>query len=72
MKIINQIAEVYRIDTEEEVKNFIEGIKAEAIEEGYVLKSCSYTLKEKTAKGEVIDSAYEVKIVKVFAKFWEC
>ena len=72
MKYLNQVAEVYRIDTEEEVKNFIEEVKADALEEGYVLKSCAYTLKEKKLKGEVVDSAYVVKIIKDFSTFWEC
>lgn len=71
MKYVNQIAEVYRIDTEEEVKQFNEELKAEALDEGYVLKSFSYTLKEKKAKGEVIDSGFQVKVVKEFAGFWE-
>ena len=71
MKYLNQVAEVYRIDTEEEVQAFIEDMKAKAIDEGYVLKSCAYTLKEKKSKGEVIDSAYQVKVVKDFAEFWE-
>ena len=47
MRYLNQVAEVYRIDTEEEVKNFIESVKADALDEGYILKSCAYTLKEK-------------------------
>lgn len=72
MKYLNQVTEVYRIDTETEVQNFIEEVKNEAVAEGYVLKSCSYTLKEKKAKGEIIDSAFVVKVVKDFADFWEC
>jgi hypothetical protein len=71
MKVINQIAEVYRIDTEEEVKQFNEELKAEAIDEGYVLKSFSYTLKEKKAKGEIVDSGFQVKVVKEFSNFWD-
>ena len=67
----NQVTEVYRIDTEEEVQTFNEQLKDEAVEEGYVLKSYSYTLKEKKAKGEVIDSAYHVKVVKEYSQFWE-
>ena len=70
-KYINQVIESYRIDTEEEVQAFNDQLKDEAIEEGYVLKSYSYTLKEKKAKGEVIDSAYAVKVVKEYAPFWE-
>ena len=71
MKVINQITEVYRIDSEEEVRAFNEEFKAEALDEGYILKSYSYTLKEKKSKGEVIDSAYQVKVIKEFSGFWE-
>lgn len=71
MKVINQIAEVYRIDTEEEVKQFNEELKAEAAEEGYILKSFSYTLKEKKKNGEILDAGFQVKVVKVFAEFWD-
>ena len=71
MKVINQITEVYRIDSEEEVRAFNEELKAEALNEGYILKSYSYTLKEKKSKGDVIDSAYQVKVVKEFSGFWE-
>ena len=71
MKEINLITEVYRIDSEEEVRAFNEELKAEALDEGYILKSYSYTLKEKKSKGEVIDSAYQVKVVKEFSGFWE-
>lgn len=71
MKYINQIAEVYRIDTEEEVKQFNEELKEEAVAEGYILKSFAYTLKEKKLKGETVDSGYQVKVVKEFAGFWD-
>lgn len=71
MKNINQIAEVYRVDTEEEVRAFNEELKADAFENGYVLKSYSYTLKEKKLKGEVVDQAYVVKVVKEYAGFWD-
>lgn len=72
MKYINQIAEVYRIDSEEEVKQFNEELKEEAVAEGYTLKSFSYTLKEKKKNGEVQDAGYQVKVVKEFASFWDC
>lgn len=71
-RYINQVTENYRIDTEEEVQAFNEQLKEEAVEEGYVLKSYSYTLKEKKKSGEVLDSAYAVKVVKEFTAFWDC
>lgn len=70
-KCLNQTVQVFRIDTEEEVQAFIEELKASAVEGGYILKSCAYTLKEKKLKGEVIDSAYQVKVVKDYTGFWE-
>ena len=72
MRYVNQVTEVYRIDTEEEVQAFNEQLKEEAVAEGYVLKSYSYTLKEKKKNGEVLDAAYVVKAVKEYAQFWEC
>lgn len=71
-KCINQTTEMYRIDTEEEVQAFNEELKADALENGYILKSYSYTLKEKKMKGEVVDSAYVVKAVKEYSNFWDC
>ena len=72
MKYINQVTEVYRIDTEEEVKAFNEQLKADAFENGYVLKSYAYTLKEKKKNGDILDSAYVVKVIKEYATFWDC
>lgn len=71
MRHLIQTTEVYRIGTEPEVQNFINELKEQAREEGYILRSCNYTLKEKKAKGEIIDSAYQVKIVKDYNSFWE-
>jgi hypothetical protein len=72
MKYINQVTEVYRVDTEEEVQAFIEDLKTNAMEEGYILKSCAYTLKEKKSRGDVVDSAWQLKVVKEHATFWDC
>lgn len=70
-KTILSIVETYRVDSEAEVETFIEEIKEGAREEGYVLKNCAYTLKEKKSKGDVIDSAYQVKVTKELNTFWE-
>ena len=53
-KCLNQTVQVFRIDTEEEVQAFIEELKASAVEGGYILKSCAYTLKEKKLKSLMI------------------
>jgi hypothetical protein len=42
------------------------------MEEGYILKSCAYTLKEKKSRGDVVDSAWQLKVVKEHATFWDC
>lgn len=61
----------YRIDTEDEVKAFIEEVKAGARAEGYTLAGYSSTVKQKKSKGEVVDEGRLVKVTKVFNDFWE-
>lgn len=63
--------ETFRLDSEEEVEAFLDNIKETALEEGYTLTSYRSTLKEKKAKGEVIDSGIEFTCTKEFEKFWE-
>lgn len=64
MKYLVRTTEVYRIDTENEAKAFIESQKERA--ENYVVSKYSSEYKEKKAKGEVIDSWFRVTIVKDF------
>lgn len=71
MKVLLNATEVYRIDTEEEVKNTIEEAKTDADLNGYILKGYSTKLKEKKSKGEVIDAGYEVTLKKEYNTFWE-
>lgn len=70
MKMLLNITEQYRVDTEEEVKDFIEEIKENGKEEGYIVKGYSSTLKEKKQKGEIVDSAFLVKVTKEMNNFW--
>lgn len=62
-EIMKQTDEI-RVDTEEQAKALIESFKEKARQEGYEVVSYTSTLKEKKAKGEVIDSYYVVKVVK--------
>jgi len=71
MKILLSNTEIYRIDSEEEVKEAIEEAKKNAELEGYILKGYSSKIKEKKSKGEVIDSGYEVTLKKEYNTFWE-
>lgn len=64
MKYLVRTTEVYRIDTENEAKEFIEEQKRAA--EQYVVSKYSSEYKEKKIKGEVEDSWYRVTIVKDF------
>lgn len=66
-----KVTEEYRVETENEAKNAMETLRAKQLEEGYNLTQCSYTYKEKRAKGEVVDRGYLVKAVKVYGGFWE-
>lgn len=71
MKMILDITEQYRVDTEEEVKDFIEEIKENGVQEGYIVKNYSSSFKEKKSKGETVDQGYLLKITKSFNTFWE-
>lgn len=62
-ELIKQTDEI-TVGTEEEAKALIESFKEKAKTEGFEIVSYSTTLKEKKAKGEVIDSYYICKIVK--------
>ena len=62
-ELIKQTDEI-TVGTEEEAKALIESFKEKARTEGFEIVNYSTTLKEKKAKGEVIDSYYICKIVK--------
>ena len=62
--------EEYRTDSELEAKDLMEKFRSEASEKGYSLGACGYTYKEKKAKGEVIDQAWIVKVVKIYSEVW--
>ena len=70
MRLLKKIEE-YRVDSEIEAKEAMEKFRNEAAEKGYSVGSCGYTYKEKKAKGEIIDSAFLVKVVKVYGGIWE-
>lgn len=63
MKYLCEVTEKYRIDSENEAKTFIEEQKKE---NRYALKKYSSELKERKAKGEIVDSWYQVVLVKSF------
>ena len=54
-----ETTEIYRVDSEDEAKELIEGAKCTSTVAKY---SCIY--KEKKTKGEVVDSWYRVSITK--------
>lgn len=70
MKLISNTVE-QRVDTEEEAVGLINAYRTKADEEGYIVKSSTYSRKEKKKKGEVIDEGYLVKITMIFNSFWE-
>ena len=63
MKYLCEVTEKYRIDSENEAKSFIEEQKKE---NRYALKKYSSELKERKQKGEIVDSWYQVVLVKSF------
>lgn len=65
MDILKQTDEI-RVDTEEDAKALIESFKEKAARDGYEISSYAATHKEKKSKGEVVESYYIVKIIKVW------
>ena len=63
MRYLCEVTEKYRIDTENEAKTFIEEQKKD---NKYNLKKYASELKERKVKGEIVDSWYQVTLVKVF------
>lgn len=61
--MLKQVDEM-KVYTEEEAKNLIEKYKEKAREEGYEVVKSSSTLKEKKARGEIVDAWYVVSITK--------
>ena len=66
-----KVTEEYRVDSEIEAKEAMEKFRSEAAENGYSVGACGYTYKEKKSKGEIIDEAWIVKVVKVYGGVWE-
>lgn len=70
MKLL-KVTEEYRADSEQEAREAIENFRKESLEKGYVLGACGFTYKDKKSKGEIIDEAWVVKVVKIYGKVWE-
>lgn len=68
--ILLERTEKIRTESETEAKELMEKIRNDAASEGYIIKKCGYEHKEKKAKGEVIDAAEVVTVVKVYAGLW--
>lgn len=66
-----KVTEEYRAESEQEVKDMNENFKKEAISQGFILNSFSYTKKEKKSKGGVIDDGYLVKVTKIYGGMWD-
>lgn len=65
-----KLTEEYRVDTEIEAKDLMEKMRSQAISKGYAISKCGYTYKCKKAKGEIIDEAWVVSVVKNYNTVW--
>lgn len=70
MRIL-KVTEEYRAESELEAKELMEKFRTEACEKGYSLGASGYTYKNKKSKGEIIDEAWIVKVVKNFGSVWD-
>jgi hypothetical protein len=58
----------YRVDTETEAVAEIEKVKNAQAAEGYTVKKSEYSLRQKKAKGEVIEEWFLVTVTKVYGE----
>lgn len=70
MRVLKETVE-FRVDSEIEAKEAMEAERLKAKEKGYIISKAGYTYKEKKSKGDVIDCAYVVTVVKVFGGVWD-
>lgn len=61
----------YRVDSEDGAIRFIESERKGATDKGYTVTKAAYSLKQKKAKGEVVDQGYLVTITYEYLKFWD-
>lgn len=64
MKFLIQTTEIYRVDSEEQVKQIIEEAKND---KHFIVKKYTSQFKERKQKGEVIDAYWKLSITKEFA-----
>lgn len=64
MKFLIQTTEIYRVDSEEQVKQIIEEAKND---NHFIVKKYTSQFKERKQKGEVIDAYWKLSITKEFA-----
>lgn len=70
MKLLKETIEM-RADSENEAKEVIESYRKNSVEKGYTIGAAGYTVKTKKSKGEIIDTAFIVKIIMVHGSIWE-
>lgn len=64
MKFLIQTTEIYRVDSEEQVKQIIEEAKND---KHFIVKKYTSQFKERKQKGEIIDAYWKLSITKEFA-----
>lgn len=65
-KMLLKTTDIYRVDDETEAVEMIQNYKNNQATESYTLTKSGYVLKNKKAKGEIIDSWAIVTIEKTF------
>ena len=65
-KMLLKTTDIYRVDDETEAVEMIQNYKNNQTTDGYTLTKSGYVLKNKKAKGEIIDSWVVVTIEKTF------
>lgn len=70
MRLLKE-TKIYREDTEADAIAAIQKFRDEADENGYMVKKASYSYKVKKAKGEIIDSGFQIEVQLEYNTFWD-
>lgn len=70
MILLKETLEI-RTESEEEAKNLMETCRTQASSGDYTIGKMGYVYKEKKSKGEIVDKAYVVTVVKVYGGVWD-
>ncbi len=66
-----KITKEVKVNTEKDAQHYIESLREDAKEKGYLVGAAGYTYKQKKKKGEIVGEGYLVKTTELYNEFWD-